>query len=103
MYEEDLPDRCDDRRIMQAAIDRAFALGASVAGFVPARLLRDCPSSRVEGYRNFATGKIHHLISFFQIQCIGLCRRKHSPCFNSHSLCRTHYSYGDLSTVGNKY
>ena len=55
MYGEDLPDRCDDRRIMQAAIDRAFALGASVAGFVPARLLRDCPSARVEGYRGWDT------------------------------------------------
>jgi epoxyqueuosine reductase len=55
MHAEDIPNHSDDRRIMQAAIERALALGASVAGFVPARLLRDCPSARAEGYRGWET------------------------------------------------
>lgn len=55
MQGEDNPDHSDDRRIMQEAIERALALGASVAGFVPARLLRDCPSAQAEGYRGWDT------------------------------------------------
>ncbi|MBT8507957.1 hypothetical protein AZH53_05980 [Methanomicrobiaceae archaeon CYW5] len=44
-----------DRHIVQEAIEKALSLGASVAGYVPARLLRDCPSARVEGYRGWNT------------------------------------------------
>ena len=40
---------------MQEAIEKALALGASIAGYVPARLLRDCPSARAEGYRGWDT------------------------------------------------
>ncbi|HDQ08530.1 MAG TPA: hypothetical protein ENN44_07115 [Methanoculleus sp.] len=47
-------DPCD-RHIMQQAIEKALALGASIAGYVPARLLRGCPSARAEGYRGWDT------------------------------------------------
>jgi epoxyqueuosine reductase len=46
-----------DRQIMDAALAMARAEGATVAGFVPANRLVDCPSAVAEGRRGFHTAR----------------------------------------------
>ncbi len=46
-----------DREIMDAALATARSLGATVAGFVPAGRLVDCPSAAAEGRRGFRTAR----------------------------------------------
>ena len=49
-----------DREIMDAVLEGALLLGASVAGFVPVYLLRDCPSAQRAGPQGLAhdTGSV---------------------------------------------
>ncbi|WP_062397386.1 hypothetical protein [Methanogenium cariaci] len=54
MKPEDTQGKEQDHRIMNELLAKAIALGASVAGFVPARLLRDCPSAQRAGPQGLA-------------------------------------------------
>lgn len=54
MKQENTPREEPDRRIMDAVLARALTLGASVAGFVPASLLIDCPSAQRAGPQGLA-------------------------------------------------
>ncbi|KAF1078862.1 hypothetical protein [Methanogenium sp. MK-MG] len=54
MKPEDAQGKERERRIMDAVLAKALALGASVAGVVPARLLSDCPSAQSAGPQGLA-------------------------------------------------
>ncbi|WFN35609.1 hypothetical protein L1S32_05770 [Methanogenium sp. S4BF] len=51
---EDIRKGDSDRQIMDAAIEGAILLGASVAGFVPVQMLTDCPSAQRAGPQGLA-------------------------------------------------
>ncbi len=54
MKPEDTQDEERDHQIMDALLAKALTLGASVAGFVPAHLLIECPSAQCAGPQGLA-------------------------------------------------
>ena len=45
----------DEREILELILEEALCCGASVAGYLPAGRLRDCPSARAAGPQGFGT------------------------------------------------